>query len=138
MKQYLCLSKELWNPIHLSYWVLKSWLWSSGSFSTFQPTCLITNLNWSIVLIRSGQIPLDMILKVLQSNQHQCTGVIRDVNRAGRVRVVAPPYPTHWINICPVPVSISVGYPLCGYPPIFFIFAGIRGYPRIFTKLFKK
>jgi len=32
----------------------------------------------------------------------------RDVNGVGRVRVVAPPYPTRWINIRPVPVSISV------------------------------
>ena len=39
--------------------------------------------------------------------------MIRDVNGAGRVRVVVPPYPTRWINICLVPVSISVGYPLC-------------------------
>jgi len=64
------------------------------------------------------------------------TGVTRDVNGAGRVRVVVPPYPTRWINICPVP--ISVGYPLCGYPTIFFISAGIHEYPRVFTKLFKK
>jgi len=62
----------------------------------------------------------------------------RDVNGAGRVRVVALPYPTRWINIYPVPVSISVGYPLCGYPSTFFIFAGIHGYSRVFTKLFKK
>jgi len=64
--------------------------------------------------------------------------LIRDVNGAGRVRVVAPPYPTRWINIYPVLVPISVRYPLCGYPPIFFISVGIHGYPRVFAKLFKK
>ena len=53
----------------------------------------------------------------------------RDVNGAGRVRVVAPPYPTRWINIRPVPIPISVGYLLCGYPFIFFISADIHGYP---------
>jgi len=62
----------------------------------------------------------------------------RDVNGAGRVRVVAPPYPIHLINIRLVPVSISVKYPLCGYLPIFFISAGINGYPRVFTKYFEK
>ena len=61
-----------------------------------------------------------------------------NVNGAGRVRVVAPPYPTCWINICPVPVPISVGYPLCGYPPIFLISVGIHEYLRVFTKIFKK
>jgi len=60
----------------------------------------------------------------------------RDVNGAGRVRVVAHSYPTRWINIRPVPVPISVGYPLCGYLSIFFIPADIHGYPRVFTKLF--
>jgi len=54
--------------------------------------------------------------------------LIRDVNGAGRVRVVAFPYLTRWINICPVLVPISVGYPLCGYTPIFFIFTSIHGY----------
>jgi len=62
--------------------------------------------------------------------------ISRDVNGAGRVRVVVPPYPTRWKNICPVPVSISVGYLLCGYLSIFFISAGIHGYPRVFTKVF--
>ena len=64
--------------------------------------------------------------------------VFRDVNGAGRVQVVASLYPTRWINISSVSVPISVGYPLYGYPPIFFISAGIHGYPRIFTKLFRK
>ena len=63
--------------------------------------------------------------------------ITRDVNGAGRVRVVALPYPTRWINICPVPIPISVGYPLCGYPSIFFISTGIHGYPWIFANIFK-
>jgi len=62
----------------------------------------------------------------------------RDVKGAGKVRVVVPPYPTRWINICPVPVPTSIGYPLCGYPSMFFISTGIHGYPRVFIKLFKK
>ena len=61
------------------------------------------------------------------------TYMSRDVNGVGRVRVVVLPYPTRWINICPVPVPIFFGY-----PPIFFISAGIHGYPQVFTKLFKK
>ena len=64
--------------------------------------------------------------------------VIRDINGAGRILVVAPSHSTRWINIHPVPVPISVGYPLYGYPYIFFIFAGIHGYPWVFIKLFKK
>jgi len=64
--------------------------------------------------------------------------MVRDINGPGRVRIVAPPYPTRWINIRHVPVPISVGYPLCGYLSIFFISTGIHGYPRVFTKIFKK
>jgi len=48
---------------------------------------------------------------------------------AGRVRVVASPYPTRWINIClVVPVLIFVGYLLCGYPHNFLISMDTRGY----------
>jgi len=64
--------------------------------------------------------------------------LFRDVNGADRVRIVASPNFTRMINIRPVLISIFVGYPLCGYPPIFFISAGIYGYPRVFTKFFKK
>ena len=58
----------------------------------------------------------------------------RDVNGADKVQTL---YPTRWINICSVPVLISVGYPLCRYPPIFFISAGIhvhRGYLQNYFK----
>jgi len=57
--------------------------------------------------------------------------ICRDVNGAGRVRVVAPLYSTRCINIRLIPILISVEYPLCGYPPIF-------SYSQVFTKLFKK
>ena len=57
-----------------------------------------------------------------------------DVNGAGRVRVVALPYPTRWINIFSVSVPIFVEYPLCGYPPIFFISTGTRGYLQNYLK----
>jgi len=52
---------------------------------------------------------------------------VRDVNGAGKVRVVAPPYNIRWINIRPVPVLISVGYPLYAGTHLFF------SYPRIST-----
>ena len=54
----------------------------------------------------------------------------RDVNGVGRVRVIAP-YPLD--KYLSVPVPISVGYPLYGYLPIYFISTGTR-----FAKLFKK
>ena len=62
---------------------------------------------------------------------------ISDVNKAGRIRVVAPPYPICWINICPILVLISVGYPLYRYPPIFSysrVFTDTRGYLQIYLK----
>ena len=34
--------------------------------------------------------------------------MIRDVNKAGRVRVIALPYPIRWTKIRLIPVSISV------------------------------
>jgi len=61
--------------------------------------------------------------------------IYRDVNGAGRVRIVAPLYPTRWINIRPVSVLIFVEYPLCGYPYFFF---HIYEYLRVFIKLFRK
>jgi len=60
--------------------------------------------------------------------------VCMDVNRAGRIRVIAPSYPTRWINIRSVLISISVEYPLCGYPHNLLISTDIHGYPRVFTK----
>jgi len=51
----------------------------------------------------------------------------RDVNGAGRVRVVVPPYHTRSINIRPVLVPISV---MC-VPAYFF---HIRGYPLTVTR----
>ena len=61
----------------------------------------------------------------------------RDVNRANRVRVVASPYPIRWINICPVFIPISVGYPLCGIR-LFFSYPQIststRGYLQNYLK----
>jgi len=83
---------------------------------------------WFRFLVSVWCLPMDVFSGKIQ---------LRDVNEAGRVRVVASPYPT-WINICPVPVFISVRYPLCRYPPIFFISAGIHGYLNVFAKLFKK
>jgi len=53
----------------------------------------------------------------------------RNVNNGiGRVQVVAPSYHTRLINIRHAPISISVGYPLCGYPHNFLIFMGTRKY----------
>jgi len=45
--------------------------------------------------------------------------------RAGKVQVVALSYLTCWINMCPVLVSISVGYPLCGHLHNFLIFTRV-------------
>jgi len=63
--------------------------------------------------------------------------IVRDVNGVDMVRVVAPPYLTCWINICPIPVPISVGYLLCGYPPIFSylrVSTGTCGYLQKYLK----
>ena len=61
--------------------------------------------------------------------------MIRDVNGAGRVRVVAPSYPTSWINIRPVPVPISVGYISVMRVPAYFVH--IRGYPLVPASIYK-
>jgi len=63
-------------------------------------------------------------------NEYEAIITSRDVNGAGRVRVVrvvAPMYPTHWINIHPVSVLISVIRVLA-------YFFHIRGYPRDLQK----
>jgi len=44
---------------------------------------------------------------------------MRDVNGAGRVRVVAYPYLIRWINICFVLILISVGIHYVGTRIIF-------------------
>ena len=43
-------------------------------------------------------------------------------------------YFIHGINICLVPILISVRYPLCRYLHNFLISLDIHGYPRVFTK----
>jgi len=48
------------------------------------------------------------------------------------------PYPIRLINIHPVSVSISVGYPLCEYPHNFLTFTDTHGYPQVFTKIKNK
>ena len=54
----------------------------------------------------------------------------RDVNGTGRIQVVAPLYPTRWINIRPIPVPISVMW-----VPTYF--SHIRGYPRVPAGIYK-
>jgi len=41
--------------------------------------------------------------------------ITRDVNGAGRVRVVAPPYPTRWILVIQVSAYF---FHICGYPRV--------------------
>jgi len=58
------------------------------------------------------------------------SGPPKDINGTGRVRVVALPYATRWINIRLVPVPISVMW-VTAY------FFHIRGYPRVPGGIYK-
>jgi len=83
---------------------------------------------------------LSMVHDILWSTENHIQHIFpcRDVNGVGRVRVVAPSYPTHWINICPYLYPYLSGVRYAGTSLFFFIFADINGYLQVFTKLFKK